>query len=633
MTSFDYAQTAFNSRDQIRILTLFPAPPPSSNESGEELISIHTSLEAVNWVDKPPYIALSYMWGDQTLPETILVNEKIFAIGANLHEALRELQTEQPICLWVDAICINQNDDLEKGEQVANMAEIYQAAASVFAWLGPSADDSDAAMDAIKRIGEDAIKAGQLDLPREILFKFWDPDPDGLLDSIRQPFQDLAERIGLDFPQVAIKALSERGYWHRTWIAQEFSLAGTLVIACGSKRLPFPEFSAAFSFHPFTRSFTTKRLGLSSLDVYGYNPEEEKWKIVLHFIQNAESGAPCGLSGLRKRYQRRKILKYSSPLMDLLASVSSMSQATDPRDKIYGLLALAADTAELGIVADYTKKVHEVYTDAAWAMLRNGYTDVLSWCRFRNGQSDLPSWVPDFSVELPEPINSHKHKAPPWKPLFSASGTTKVKISAENHAENPRLLIISGFTVDTIEEVGSPWKPENDYKSSVDQLFEEIADGWNRAQKLPDPVSADPKFWSEALWRVPCADQQWHDYSRRRAQVGAEAGVWEILARIKGDLSGYGDEVKQTAWRRYYLAMEPLHNFQPFISKKGYFGMAPEFVSHGDAICIIFGAIAPYVLRRHPEKGYELIGEAYVHGIMDGEAMEVGLEEEQFCLM
>jgi len=633
MTSFDYAQSGFNSREQIRILTLLPSTPPSSDESGEKLSSIHASLEAVNWADKPPYIALSYMWGDQTLPETILVNERTFAIGANLHQALRQLQTEKPICLWVDAICINQNDDLEKGEQVANMTEIYKAAASVFAWLGPSANDSDAAMDAIERLGEDAIKAGQLDLSREVMYKIWDPDPEGLLDSVRQPFQDLSERIGLDYQQVAIKSLSERGYWHRTWITQEFALASTLVIACGSKRLQFREFSAAFLFLPFHRAFTTNRLGLKSLDVYSYNPEEERWKVALQFVRNSENGAPCRLIGSRNRYQRRTLLKYNSPLLDILGSDSSTAKATDPRDKIYGLSALAADTAELGIVADYAKKVHQVYTDAAWAMLRNGFTDVLSWCRFQNGQSDLPSWVPDFSVNLPEPINSYKSKAPPWKPIFSASGTTNVKISAESHAENLRLLTISGFTVDTIEEVGAPWKPENDYSSSVHLLFEEIAECWDRAQKLQTPVSADPKFWSEALWRVPCADQQWHEYSRRRAHIGAEAGVWEILARIGGDMSGYADEVKQTAWMRYYLAMEPLYNFRPFISKKGYIGMAPEFASPGDAICVILGAIAPYILRRHPDKRYELMGETYVHGIMDGEAMEMGLEEEEFCLM
>lgn len=176
-----------------------------------------------------------------------------------------------------------------------------------------------------------------------------------------------------------------------------------------------------------------------------------------------------------------------------------------------------------------------------------------------------------------------------------------MKISAENHAENPRLLVISGFIVDIIEEVGTPWKSENDYSSSVHLLFEEIAECWERAQKLPDPVSADPKFWSEALWRVPCADQQWHEYSRRLAHIGAEAGVWEILTRIKGDMSGYADEVKQTAWRRYYFAMQPLENFRPFISRKGYIGMAPEFASPGDALCIIFGDSSVYI-KEAPRK-------------------------------
>jgi len=199
-----------------------------------------------------------------------------------------------------------------------------------------------------------------------------------LLDSVRQPFQDLSERIGLEFPQVAIKSLSERGYWHRTWITQEFALASTLVIAYGPKRLQFREFSAAFLFLPFHRTFTKKRLGLGSLDVFSYDPEEERWSVALYFARNSENDAPCRLIGFRNRYQRRALLKYISPLIHLLGSVSSTTQATDPRDKIYGLLALAADTAELSIVADYTRKVHQAYTDAAWAMLRNGSIDVLS---------------------------------------------------------------------------------------------------------------------------------------------------------------------------------------------------------------------------------------------------------------
>jgi hypothetical protein len=146
-------------------------------------------------------------------------------------------------------------------------------------------------------------------------------------------------------------------------------------------------------------------------------------------------------------------------------------------------------------------------------------------------------------------------------------------------------------------------------------------------------VSIDPQFWAEALWRVPCADQQWHEYARRRAQLGAEDGFQELVARNRGEISGLTDEVKSRAWTRYYLALQCLCKFRPFISKGGYIGIAPQFADSGDMICIIFGAIVPYVLRRLPDKGFELVGEAYVHGIMDGEAMEMGFDEEEFCLL
>jgi hypothetical protein len=317
---------------------------------------------------------------------------------------------------------------------------------------------------------------------------------------------------------------------------------------------------------------------------------DEKVKTLLDFTRTRESGAPYLLTGIRNRYQKRMVMNYHCSLMDLLWSVSPSAQATDPRDRIYGLLGLAGDTAELGIKVDYARKVHQVYTDTAWALLWSGWTDVLSWCRFPKAQSDLPSWVPDFSVTPSEPIASYKYRAPPWKPIFSASGSSQVKVSTENHLDDPRRLTISGFTVDTIDEVGTPCKAYQN-ATSVNLLFSEIAYLLDRAQTLPNPVSTDPQFWSEALWRVPCADQQWHEYSRRRAQTGAEAGLWEILGRYGGDLSGYADEVKATSWIRYWVSMKLLRNFRPFLSTKGYIGMAPEFASPGDMICIIFGLL------------------------------------------
>ncbi|PMD46045.1 HET-domain-containing protein [Hyaloscypha variabilis F] len=545
MSQFNYAESCFHSQTQIRLLTLLPPRQLSPENLDQPAISISTSLEAVNWKDKPPYVALSYTWGDPTLLKTVLVNGQTLEITVNLHEALRQLQTDQPVRLWVDAICINQKDDSEKNDQVKQMKEIYKDATAVFAWLGPAADDSDVAMGAIEQIGEAALTAGMSNLSREVMLKLWDPDPEGALDGVRKPLLDLSKSINLDFPLAAIKSFSERNYWNRTWIAQEFSVASNLI---------------------------------------------------------------------------------------LLSLMSKSAQATNPRDKIYGLLGLAPDAPELAIEVDYGRKVDQVFTDTAKALLQHNFTDVLSWCRFPKLQPDLPSWVPDFNAALPTPLASYKCRAPPWKPLFSASGSSKVNISNDNNTTNTRLLTISGLTVDTIEELGTPYKVGDNETASMNIFFHEVAECCNRAEKLQCPVSTDPQFWEEAFWRVPCADQQRHEYVHRRATLEAQDGLLEILNRIGGELSGYRDEVRAAAWQRYYLAMQCLYDFRPFFSKKGYIGLAPEFAAPGDTICVILGAIAPYVLRKVSGGGFELVGEAYVHGIMDGEAMDMGLDEEEFCL-
>lgn len=89
---------------------------------------------------------------------------------------------------------------------------------------------------------------------------------------------------------------------------------------------------------------------------------------------------------------------------------------------------------------------------------------------------------------------------------------------------------------------------------------------------------------------------------------------------------------KKEAFRKYDTAMEYLYGVRPCISDKGYVGLAPNHALPGDKICLILGAIVPYVLRAR-EEGCQLVGGAYVHRIIDGEAIGLGLEEEEFCLM
>ncbi|KAF2213754.1 hypothetical protein CERZMDRAFT_12653, partial [Cercospora zeae-maydis SCOH1-5] len=97
----------------------------------------------VSWTplaSAPPYKALSYHWGDQTETEQIRLDGKCTAVTSNLQVALKHISRtiSEPLTLWIDAICINQNNEKEKCEQVARMRDIYSRAEEVIAWLGSS---------------------------------------------------------------------------------------------------------------------------------------------------------------------------------------------------------------------------------------------------------------------------------------------------------------------------------------------------------------------------------------------------------------------------------------------------------------------------------------------------------------
>jgi hypothetical protein len=624
MSPFIYDIVPINAEKQIRLLTLLPSPRISS--TGLHDASIRCSLKAVSLIEKPAYKALSYTWGAETPLREIVIDEKTFGVTVNLHAALCHLQEDKPIHLWVDAICINQKDEHEKNKQVEQMGVIYKAATQVLAWLGPAADDSDIAMHVLENLGGDALKAGVLNIHRDVHMKLWQPDPQGLLTSIRQPIEDLSKRTGPNLPHAAIKSLTQRNYWTRTWIVQEFSLAADLVIICGSKRLPVAEFMAAYIFIGMNRTIATKSISASDLIDPIRGPPLEQ------FLQAAHSGAPSKMIGSRRRY-KQQTSEYHSSMMELLILFSTSLEASNPRDKIYGFLGLAPDFTDLDIKVDYNKKPYEVFTDTAKALLRNNYTDILAWCQFPKQQPNLPSWVPDFTSTLREPYGSYKCRTL-IKPLFSASGSSDVTISAENTSDSPSTITISGLTIDTINEVGSVWEnPKNaDDSRDVPLFLDEIAYFCSQAQSAPKPIVRDPKFWSEAFWRIPCADQEYHGPARERAGATAQDGFREVVDKYNNDHTGYEDPLRTASFTRYYMAMQYLYGLRPFISEQGYVGLVPEHARPGDSICVIFGAIVPFVLRKVPGGGLKLVGEAYVHGIMDGEAMEMGLGLDEFRL-
>ncbi|KAI8663912.1 HET domain-containing protein [Fusarium keratoplasticum] len=142
---FKYASQLDN--DSIRLVRFLK---PGWTQRTAEL-SLELSIWQLQDSDKLGYHALSYTWGppegdgsySSSDMRPILLNGRKFQVYPNLHDALVKLQdslvTEYH---WIDAICINQEDESEKAAQVSMMAHIYFSAAQVNVWIGRSNEDT-----------------------------------------------------------------------------------------------------------------------------------------------------------------------------------------------------------------------------------------------------------------------------------------------------------------------------------------------------------------------------------------------------------------------------------------------------------------------------------------------------------
>ena len=143
MSQYSYSPLPSGS-DSIRLLRLLPHKDETADIQCELFeYSLQYSIHL--------YEALSYVWGnpDKTLP--IFLHNCSFNVTVNLHAALSRVRNHSiERVVWVDALCINQANQKEKGYQIQSMAKIYSQANRVIVWLGEAEDDSDQALEAIR---------------------------------------------------------------------------------------------------------------------------------------------------------------------------------------------------------------------------------------------------------------------------------------------------------------------------------------------------------------------------------------------------------------------------------------------------------------------------------------------------
>lgn len=376
----------------------------------------------------PKYAALSYVWGEKKDLKKIILQGQEVEVTPNLASALSRIRsgnlegTSTPIkYLWVDAVCINQEDNDERSQQVQIMQRIYKRAEIVYAWVGPK--DHSLAFQTIRTLADEAARV----LSKDGTIPEWRHISDILiLSKITQFELKWLQR----YPNLCNQTPNTEGgfkndawdsvvnlfrdrYWERVWIHQEVVLAPRLhLFSSGDMTLSRQDLIVV------DESF--RKLDLRSKSEKGevQRPEflcETVWDVLVRFPPNDRIDAIR--EAMAMMAQRTTLSSAQQPWAIPLRSAGRKEAfaadslvATDPKDYIYGLLAISG----IPMKPNYTKSDTEVYTDFVEGWMKssrearvNGLVDrlllipplnflSLAGVGYFGSSDDFPSWAPNF---------------------------------------------------------------------------------------------------------------------------------------------------------------------------------------------------------------------------------------------
>ncbi|KAK4498285.1 hypothetical protein PRZ48_010943 [Zasmidium cellare] len=531
--------------------------------------------------DCPPFEALSYVWGDSTKQRNILLNNRSFGITENLAAALSRVRLpETSRILWVDAICINQQDDHEKGHQVILMGNIYQRAKMVLAWIGEHADGS------------------------QSIFEWHESNK----DEIEKDAMEQKEFTGspmfsyTDKAQTAFEAVCRRPYWYRTWILQEVGLGVKATVLCGPdtvdlwKLMRFGKEYRWFSdYHPLRGPNATRHA-------------ERVSRLAIH----------CDISSV--------------------GMLTRCCQCKDPRDKVFGILGLLASKP---IPVRYDIPVADVYRSFTQAVIehRNDLFPLHSLGPNRN-LPELDSWVPDWSISKPrgvlrrvadtEYLGWELKEVPDvtysWREvtikgvrldtILSVGGT--LSVPDDQHKPNP---------ASTLQQWEQLILPE------VHQHGIAALSTFARTLHASDKYCINDKPGSAVLFPFV----MWYHHHgtgllRREAPRTFElVELAMVMLQQIEDWNAFELSMQEKIWR-YTEQMEvSCYGRQFYLTEKGSMGLAPPGARVGDEIVFFPGGLYPFVVRDNGDgRTWEMVGDCHFEDL-DGEVIK-GKTMEYFAL-
>jgi hypothetical protein len=556
------------------------------------------------------YTALSYVWGAPSFDIPMRLDDKsVINITRSLASALCHLRSEKEcVWLWIDQICIDQGNIQDKEQQIPLMGLIYSHASNTLIWLGDDGGDlPDVAFETLEKVHSCLQFNGQEVSPKEF------------------------ERLLLPKPEAQewreVKQLFRRPWFTRLWVIQEVVLSINPYVKCGKVEALWDDFAA----------------WCLDLEVSG----------ILRWLESDAEGHDLGFSGsllsplgcrtvnqltseLHIFHTQNRSEREEKRLLGVLVS-TRYAQATDPKDKVYGVLGIAAADITLKYSGDVSAR--QVYLEASLKALPDNIFRLLSCVDHEVPPS--PSWVPDWSVP---PVTESLGYRTSSEVLYRAGGPTlnpqtgrayliHVQLSSDH-----RTATLPGKIFDRIVTLGDVTK-----KPSLD--IDDTAQG-NRAWLSYVGIAKSSQSYPtgatifDAFWQTLVAGKDGTNIAKAPSEYSEVFSlILDESTRMMPSLPG---QVYSSRRQKGYFTLDSLRTRKPrdtledfrkafdsalrnrrfAVTTKGYFALVPRGSKIGDEICVFQYGLVPFIVR--PTRygvAFELIGECYVHGIMHGEVM------------
>lgn len=663
-------------KDQVRLLVI---------KEGQDEDDINAMIQVVDDDDLGAegycYEALSYHWGEGEESHAIIIQDKwdsepirdfqavVFGIMAteglrantkrlyvrpNLHSALKRLRAhDRPVALWVDALCIDQNNETEKTQQVMKMNTIYSRAYNVCIWLG--SDDPEFHSSRAMAFIKDVIDLRKLD--SLLTDDKWIPKWASLFQLLKW------------------------SWFSRRWVIQELALAQEASVHCGQSRIHWDDFRDAIGiFHRYFK-FLQPRLQDAKLGdsrVTDLEPLGAKLLVDMtsDLFPRRLDGKSESTMGLEKLVSRLATFNTSDP-RDTINCLRNICRELNHRDR-------QSSQAKLPPEPDYTQDLFEVYRDfVKWVIEDSESLDIICrhWAlkerktQYETGPTaaprlvELPTWIltsEEGSFGFGEAVFRGRKAGDsfvglPGEAYYSASRRThpevqwgkpsvqKAPLSVQSRARaisNPLAdrvlhdmsLTVGGYLIGRVDWTSDPIPDGVIPQRGLERL------GWNRDDGARGTAAPDQLFRTLVAGRGPHGTPVPTYYSRAclycllNETPNGHINTKELLQAddakyMKHIVQDYLERVRAVTWNRVILQGSPVHGVSgpqslpttpmtPDVPKmlSHIVGLGPPRTQARDVIAILFGCSVPVILRPYAGE-YKFIGEAYIYGKMDGEVM------------